>query len=287
MPKVLLLAWDRVFEIKDAFGNKQYKPEDVQELIRKLFNDVQNIHEELAEYINTPSWNHHAFYNYDDDEEEDYTIAITPEEPDNSLSIGDELLDTIPATKSDEVIKFSVEDLVPIPNESEGIPNNMCDVPFRDNSPPLDASPPDFELFSLEDVKDDILREKLLNINLLIAKIESLNNNTTPDRVLKSPSPFPIPIEDSDSFFEKSDTSLSYSDNSLPDFETFSDHTKETSSGSTTTHVDYSIPKYDSFLLEIEPDQGKLTSVVITTIHADISLLDFDHFLFKIEPDPE
>ncbi|GJS98964.1 hypothetical protein Tco_0820134 [Tanacetum coccineum] len=54
---------------------------------------------------------------YDDDD--DYTIAITPvlpiEEPDNSLSIGDEHLGTIPTTESDEVIKSSVEDLVPIP----------------------------------------------------------------------------------------------------------------------------------------------------------------------------
>nr|GFB41577.1 hypothetical protein [Tanacetum cinerariifolium] len=52
--EVLLLAWDRVFEIKDALGTKQYKPEDIQELFRQLLNDVQNIHEELAEYINTP-----------------------------------------------------------------------------------------------------------------------------------------------------------------------------------------------------------------------------------------
>ncbi|GKA84709.1 hypothetical protein Tco_0806363 [Tanacetum coccineum] len=75
----------------------------------------------------------------------------------------------------------------------------MCDVPFCDNSAPLDvlndhfeifsdfnddctlsdddsfedidyveASPPDSELVSLEEVKDDILREKLLNIYLLI-----------------------------------------------------------------------------------------------------------------------
>nr|GFA30208.1 hypothetical protein [Tanacetum cinerariifolium] len=90
-PKVLLLAWDRVFEIKDAFGNKQYKPEDIQELFRKLFNDVQNIHEELAEYINTPGWNHPVFYNNGDDDDVDYTIAITPvlstKEPDNSLKI--------------------------------------------------------------------------------------------------------------------------------------------------------------------------------------------------------
>nr|GFB05706.1 hypothetical protein [Tanacetum cinerariifolium] len=118
------------------------------------------------------------------------------------------------------------------------------------------ASPPDSELVSLEEVKDDILREKLLSIHLLIDKIESLNDKPTLDRVLKSPSPFPIPVEDSDSFFEKFDTSLSYLDNSLPEFETFSDHTEETSSGSTTTHADNSLPDYDLFLFKIELDQG-------------------------------
>ncbi|GKC24138.1 hypothetical protein Tco_1026288, partial [Tanacetum coccineum] len=96
--------------------------------------------------------------------------------------------------------------------------------------------------------------------------IESLNDNPTPDCVLKSPSPFPILVEDSDSFFEKSDTSLSYLDNSLPEFETFSDHTEETSSGSTTTHADNSLLGYDSFLFKIEPDQGELTSVVMEDI---------------------
>ncbi|GJT25493.1 hypothetical protein Tco_0895430 [Tanacetum coccineum] len=193
--------------------------------------------------------------------------------------MGDEHLSTIPETESDKVIKSSVEDLVPIPSESEGISDDMCDVPFCDNSPPLDvlndhfeifsdfnidctssdddsfenidyveASPPDSEIVSLEEVKDDILHNPTLNC------------------VLKSPSPFPIPVEDSDSFFEKSDTSLSYSDNSLPEFETFSDHTEETSSGSTTTHSDNSLPEYDSFLFKIEPDQGELTSVVMEDI---------------------
>ncbi|GJX37695.1 hypothetical protein Tco_0250998 [Tanacetum coccineum] len=78
---------------------------------------------------------------YDDDEDD--TIGITPvlpiEEPDNSLSMGDEHLDTIPATESDEVIKSSVEDLVPIPSESEGIPDKMCDVPLCENTTPLNA----------------------------------------------------------------------------------------------------------------------------------------------------
>ncbi|GJW17320.1 hypothetical protein Tco_0024756, partial [Tanacetum coccineum] len=89
----------------------------------------------------------------------------------------------------------------------------------------VDASPPDSELVSLEEVKDfdtkdgeidtdilltikdDILHEKLLNINLLISKIEVLKDNPTPSTnfVLKSSSSFP------NSFLEETDTS----DNSL------------------------------------------------------------------------
>ncbi|GJY46823.1 hypothetical protein Tco_0435886 [Tanacetum coccineum] len=78
---------------------------------------------------------------YDDDE--DYTIAITPisstKEPVNSLSMGDEHLDTIPATELDKVIKSSVENLVLIPSESEGIPDSVCDVPLCNNPTPLEA----------------------------------------------------------------------------------------------------------------------------------------------------
>nr|GFD41486.1 hypothetical protein [Tanacetum cinerariifolium] len=58
---------------------------------------------------------------------------------------GDEHLDTISATESDEFIKSSVENLIPIPSESEGIPEHMCDVPFHDNSPPLDILKDQFE----------------------------------------------------------------------------------------------------------------------------------------------
>nr|GEU89885.1 reverse transcriptase domain-containing protein [Tanacetum cinerariifolium] len=84
------------------------------------------------------------------------------------------------------------------------------------------------------------------------------NDVFDPDQVLKPLFPSLIPVEDIGSFLEKSDTSLS-----LPENETFINHMEETNSGSTTTHVDYSLPKYDSFLFEIEPDQGKLTSIVM------------------------
>ncbi|GJU63591.1 hypothetical protein Tco_1245426 [Tanacetum coccineum] len=57
-------------------------------------------------------------------------------EPEDSLIMGDEDLRTIPKMESDEVIKSSVEDLVPIPSESEDASDNdsECDLPFRDNS---------------------------------------------------------------------------------------------------------------------------------------------------------
>nr|GEW94043.1 gypsy/Ty3 retroelement polyprotein [Tanacetum cinerariifolium] len=62
------------------------------------------------------------------DDDDGYDSAITPvlstEETDNSLSMGGEHLDIISATESDEVIKSSVEVLVPIPSESKGIPDN-------------------------------------------------------------------------------------------------------------------------------------------------------------------
>ncbi|GJX17821.1 hypothetical protein Tco_0218653 [Tanacetum coccineum] len=115
---------------------------------------------------------------------------------------------------------------------------------------------------------------ELLNISRLITNIESLNDNPTPDHVFKSFSSFPIPVTDSDSYFEKSDTFLSCSDNSLPEFEPFSDDTEETRSGSTTTHADNSLPEYDSFLFEIEPDQGELTNVVIEEVDTFLVLED-------------
>ncbi|GJX58804.1 hypothetical protein Tco_0290194 [Tanacetum coccineum] len=67
-----------------------------------------------------------------------YSTSITPdlpiEESENSLIMGDEPLSTIPATESDEVIKSSVENLVPIPSEFEGISDDTSDVPTCDNN---------------------------------------------------------------------------------------------------------------------------------------------------------
>nr|GEY37625.1 hypothetical protein [Tanacetum cinerariifolium] len=281
-------------------------------------------------------------YDDDDDEERSDSLsdniisglppfsAITPNEPvlsteesDNSLSMRDEHLDTIPATKLDEFIKSSVEDLIPIPSESEGIPEHVCDVPFHDNSPPLDvlkdqfedfsksneefsstdndsfsiddidyveASPLDSELVSLEVmeivipevggidddillmIKDDILREKLLNVHPLISKIEALNANPTPSFDCKTKSS----STSLNSLLEETNTF----DNSLPEFETFCFDVEEISSGSITTHPDISLPEYDVFY----DDHVKEISSGSPTTHSDSSL--YASFVFDLSINP-
>nr|GEV37647.1 hypothetical protein [Tanacetum cinerariifolium] len=336
MPKVLSLVWETILEIKLAFEDKHCQQENILELFQSLHNDVQNVHEELTVYINTPNWDRPTIC-YNDDDDEDYAIAVIPslstKEPDNSLSMGDEHLYTVPETESDEFIKSSVENLVPIPSESEGIPDNMCDVPFHDNSLPLDVLKDQFEDFSdsnnesisndddyffidnieyeidddiLLTIKDDILRKKLLNVNLLIANIEALKDNPAPssDFMTKSSSTslkslleetytFDISLPKCKTFYFDleeigSGGTTTRSDISLLKYEAFcDDHVKEISSGSTTTHFDSSL--YYSFIFDllINPfppaDRSDFYEFADELAHI-ISPPEYDCFCFKNEP---
>nr|GEX05665.1 hypothetical protein [Tanacetum cinerariifolium] len=179
--------------------------------------------------------------------------AIAPvlptEEPEYSLSMGYENLSTISETKSNEVIKSSVKNFVPIQSEYEGIFNNTCDLPVCEDSSTFDVLKDHSEILSDSNNDDTSSDDDAFeDIKYIEASLVSLEENND------SSSSFPI--------FEKSDNSLSYLDNSLPEFETFSDHMKKTRSGSTTAHANNSLPKYDSFCFKIEPDQGRLTSFV-------------------------
>nr|GFA37590.1 hypothetical protein [Tanacetum cinerariifolium] len=269
------------------------------------------LQQEKWAYLSThPSKHLTSFcYDDDDDDDEDFTFSLTPDEPvlstkepDNSLSMGDEHLDTISATKSDKFIKSGVENLVPIPSESKGIPKHMCDVPSHDNSPPLgiskdqiedffesneefslidddsfsidnidyvEASPPDSELVSSE-VMEIVIPE--LNVNLLISKIEALNANPTPSSDCKTKSS----STSLNSLLEETNTS----DNSLPEFETFCFDVEEISNGSTTTHSDISLLEYEVFY----DDHVKKISSGSPTTHYDSSL--YASFIFDLSINP-
>nr|GFA82505.1 hypothetical protein [Tanacetum cinerariifolium] len=75
-------------------------------------------------------------------------------------------------------------------NSNDDYSSSDDDSLSNENIEYVEASPHDSELVSLEvakivilkdeEIEDDNLREKLLNVNLLIAKIEALKDNITP-----------------------------------------------------------------------------------------------------------
>nr|GEZ19570.1 hypothetical protein [Tanacetum cinerariifolium] len=194
-----------------------------------------------------------------------------------------------------DVTESNAKNLLPIPCECEVALEDKreCDLPISENSPVynnsdtffdseinddisvydddfenikyVEASVPDPAIVSVEEenvvhreeeevdledisqVQAIVLREKLFSITRHISNIESLKDNSTPDRVLNS-----------------------LLDNFSPEFETFCDHSEETRSGNT-THANYSLPEYDSFCFEIEPDQERLINLIKNDVYDNSS----------------
>ncbi|GJR37069.1 hypothetical protein Tco_1212753 [Tanacetum coccineum] len=167
---------------------------------------------------------------------------------------------------------------------------------YSDDIDYVEASPPDSELVSLEvveivipkvggidtdillTIKDDILCEKLLNVNLLIAKIEALKDNPTPssDFVTKSSS------TSLNFFLEETNTF----DNSLPESKTFCFNLEEISSGSPTSYLDLSLPDYEAFFCDSEPDSGNFTMDVVEDISDNPTRELYVHVLHDLPTHP-
>ncbi|GKE17608.1 hypothetical protein Tco_1425185 [Tanacetum coccineum] len=138
-----------------------------------------------------------------------------------------------------ETLKDDSETVIDSNNDYSSSDNDSL---YSDDIDYVEASPPDSELVSLEvveivipevggidtdillTIKDDILREKLLNVNLLIAKIEALKDNPTPSS----------------------------------DF--------VTNSGSPTSYLDLSLPDYEAFFCNSDPNSGNFTMDVVEDI---------------------
>ncbi|GJS36390.1 hypothetical protein Tco_0534772 [Tanacetum coccineum] len=183
------------------------------------------------------------------------------------------------ANESDEVIKSVLRTLVPIPSEFEGIFDDSCDVLNCDNN--------------RVNIESDF-------VEYLVNRDTSIDNSSKIDPIFeRSPvklasycSIYHPRIVDAICFnddtssddedlrtCDSSITSLSHLDNSLPEFESFSDHSEETRSGSTTTHANYSLPMINNLdvLNNDEPfDQGGGENVVFLNDEED------DSFTFTI-----
>ncbi|GJR97487.1 hypothetical protein Tco_0269661 [Tanacetum coccineum] len=240
---------------------------------------------------------------YDDDE--DYTIAITPvsstKEPVDSLIMEDEHLDTIPATESDEVIKSSVRTL----SRSQVIPRVFPTVYvmclFVTIIPLLKLSM--ITLMRLITIPTMIL----LSSMTFYEEHRYMSNASPPDAVIvklrggrdcypgNNPAPSSDNLKLSALIWKRIVVAvpLPVLIISLLDYEAFyldDDHIEEKSSGSTTTHADFS--QYDSFIFDLSIDSFPPAdrSNFYHEEFADelahiISPPEYDCFCFKIEPE--
>nr|GFA95903.1 hypothetical protein [Tanacetum cinerariifolium] len=122
--------------------------------------EEKRIEEEQA--ANAQYWNIPAYC----DDDDDYNSAITPNEPVDSLSMGDEHLNAIPATESHEFIKSCVENLVPNPSESEGENGCDCDQSLSD-----------------EDFLEKIFSNPLFEEEIISTKIDPHHYNAESDLI--------------------------------------------------------------------------------------------------------
>ncbi|GJT12500.1 hypothetical protein Tco_0859542 [Tanacetum coccineum] len=286
----------------------QNQTEVMQELLLKLMQDLQilkGIQQEEQEEPAAQNFLINLNFPMADDDEyiviyrkpKAITLDLPTEEPDNSLSIGDEHFNTISETE-----KSSVENLVPIPSEFKGISEDICDMPSCDyfdaecglilillsrdisiTSPKIDFLPEEFvgeldfidpilpgideDNFDEDDfdeeegeidndilqIEDEILREKLLNVNLLIDKIEALNLTPSTPFMLKNPSSSPILVVDSDFLVEEVDTFLVPEDSIPPSIESDLDSEGDIVFLDNLLNED-PIPEYERFTFDIEPD---------------------------------
>nr|GEX87551.1 reverse transcriptase domain-containing protein [Tanacetum cinerariifolium] len=157
----------------------------------------------------------------------DFGMTFTPTEPVDFLSMGDEHLNTIPTTESDEFIKSCVENLVPNSSESEG--ESECDVPagfttfsnvlFDDD---YDSDSSDDQSLSDEAVREKIYLNPLFDEEIIPMEIDQHSFNAESNLIESMPNHDSSVIISSkiDSLFDEFAEIVS--DNSNADIESFS-----------------------------------------------------------------
>nr|GEY97446.1 hypothetical protein [Tanacetum cinerariifolium] len=192
----------------------------------------------------------------------------------------------------------------------------MCDVPFHDNSPPLDVSKDQFKDFSdsndeststdddsfsidnIEYVEASPPNSELISsevMEIVIPEVGGIDDDillTIKDDILREKFANIEALNDnstpsSDFMSKYSSTSLNSLleetntfVNSLPEFKTFYFDLEEISSGSTTTRSDISLPEYEVFY----DDHVKEISSGSTTTLFDSSL--YNSFIFDLSINP-
>nr|GEW60471.1 zinc knuckle CX2CX4HX4C [Tanacetum cinerariifolium] len=286
-----------VFNAHNDLLNTQNKLIEQVTSVCEMFGQfIQKKHEE-KQAANARYWKIPAYC----DDDDDYNFAITPNEPVDSLSMGDEHLDTVPAIELDEFIKSSVENVVPNPSEAEG--ENGYDVPacfttflnilfnanyefdssddqslydedidslldeFAGELTLLKSIPPVIDETDCDPKEDIRLIDRLLYDNSSPHHSEEfVSENSNAD--IESFSPSPILVEDSDSLMEEIDLSFT-PDDPMPSGIEEDDYDSEMDiliHEKLLDNYSLSLPEIESYQFDI-PSEGTATRVNLEEQH--------------------
>nr|GEY52964.1 reverse transcriptase domain-containing protein [Tanacetum cinerariifolium] len=192
--------------------------------------------------------------------------------------------------ESHGVTKSSVENLIPIPSESEGIPEHMCDVPSHDNSPPLDVSKDQIKDFSESNNEVSSIDDDSFSIdNIDYVEASPLDSELVSSEVMEIVTPEVGGIDDDILLIIKDDIfrenllnvnlfvskieALNANPTPSSDFKTKSSFTSFNSLLEETNTSDNSLPEFETFCFDVEE-----ISSGSTTTHSDISLPEYEVF---------
>ncbi|GJW70972.1 hypothetical protein Tco_0127889 [Tanacetum coccineum] len=248
--------------------------EDIQELLHKILKDLQIINEELAEYINPPSWNCPAFY---DDDEKIISSKIDPHHFNAESDLIESLLNRDISTASYPKIDYLLEE-------------------FSGELTHINLIPPGIKEADFDPEEEIRLIEELLYDNSSPRPLEESDSKIF-DAIIKSFSPSPIPVEDSDSLMEEIDLFLNPDDSIPPGIENddydskgdilFLEELLSNDSLSLPENESFHFDRYDvpssprphakppddGIFFDFEPDTGVLTTKVVEDISVHYVLM--------------
>ncbi|GJU39343.1 hypothetical protein Tco_1192300 [Tanacetum coccineum] len=280
----LLLAEERFLKIKQVMEEEHNQPEVMQELLLKLMKDLQifkGIQSKQAEQEEPASQNFLINLNFPmaDDDEYTKTEKSSVEDlvpiPSEFKGISEDICD-VPSCDNDHSdaefglinsllsrdISITSLKIDFLPKEFVGELDFINPILPRTDEDDFDEDDCDEDDFDEEEgeidndilqIEDEILREKLLNVNLLVDKIEALKLTSFTTFVLEYPSSSPIPVVDSDFLVEEVDTFLVSKDSIPLSIESDFDSEEDIIFLDNLLNDD-PIPEYEHFTFDIEPD---------------------------------
>ncbi|GJY07955.1 hypothetical protein Tco_0375009 [Tanacetum coccineum] len=188
------LNQQRISDVHDGWDKLEESYNEIFNMVRSFYEMV--IQRKQAANISTHTPEPSIHFNFTCDDDEEYfiplkdmpkispSISLAPVssivEPEDSLIMGNEEPSTIPKKESDEFIKSSVEDLIPIPRESEDASGSDI-TPLSDSNKDECLAPrDDIELFlhhdpsiSVFSILEGFIDEPLLEENDDLFDLES------------------------------------------------------------------------------------------------------------------